>query len=386
MGAPSQLRSIFFIAIVFVLLVILIIMIRSREVANFIPDINPSLTNKDPEAMVDWGYSGEKVPTGFGYVLATHYSDQLTSGGWNVVSLQCWARAISKHLKVVEPFVVGSIFGLNLSGGEPMDMKQEVRIRDIYSMENWEEQLKGDHFSSFENWETFLKSAPRNLITVGKQCEYENCDDKFRSDVLLFAKKHKLNMTRYVHLKNEFHTFDEFRDIIYGDHKPEQSVVIFRRWGGISNQLSVYRISLSDSNNLKCSGIGGNFSIFKTSSKIIEDSSRYWNQYMSKVKGTGYISVMLRAERFVIRHKFRAIKSEDIKLSLFKKCVDSIVNQVHNFQKLYNTSGVFLTADSRKSGSDGLRDRHNNGMIDNVVETPPKVWTWIILGRMGCFF
>ena len=222
-------------------------MIRSKEVANFIRDINPSLTNKDPEAMVDWGYSGgkmptgfayvnptqtdkdpeavvdsgysgEKMPTGLGYVLATHYSDQLTSGGWNVVSLQCWARAISKHLKVVEPFVVGSILGVNLSGGEPMDMKQEVRIRDIYSMENWEEQLKGDHFTSFESWETFLKSAPRNLITVGEQCESENCDDKFHSDVLLFAKKHKLNMIRYVHLKNEFHTFDEFRDIIYGDH------------------------------------------------------------------------------------------------------------------------------------------------------------------------
>ena len=153
-----------------------------------------------------------------------------------------------------------------------MDLRKDVIIGDVYNMENWEEQLKEGNFSSLESWETFLKSAPRNLITVGEQCESKSCDDNFLSDVLLFAKKHKFNITRYVHLKNEFHTFDEFRDIIYGDHRPEQSVVLFKKWGGISNKLSVYRINLWDSNNLMCR-IDDRFSIFKHSSKIIEDSS-----------------------------------------------------------------------------------------------------------------
>ena len=92
---------------------------------------------------------------------------------------------------------------------------------------------------------------------------------------------------------------------------------------------------------------------------------------MSKVNGTGYISIMLRAECFMHSHNFRAVKSEEMKLSLLTKCVKSIVSQVHNLQNLYNTSGVFLTADSQKYGSLGFRDGDwwNKSMINTVVET-----------------
>ena len=97
MSAPSQLQVVYSLATVLNFLVILTIMMKCQQIATILPDSNQTQTNNDVRAVVDRQYSGGKVLTGFGYVLATGYSDQMTSGGLNIVSLQCWARAISKH-------------------------------------------------------------------------------------------------------------------------------------------------------------------------------------------------------------------------------------------------------------------------------------------------
>ena len=371
MAVPKKIINLLLLTVAFSLVALIVDLIVSKQPDTSLSGDETSI-NKISKPIDTLKKSGGKYQASeFGYALATHYSDQMTGAGSNIISLQCWARAISSHLKVVEPFIVGSTFGVNLNRtGE----KEEMKLQDVYNMESWEEQLKGGDFSSIESWESFLKSAPRNLIIVGRICnikegESENCDDKFRSNASLFAKKHKFNISRYIHLKDEFHTFDEFRDQIYGDHKPEQSVVLFERWGGIAMHLSIYRVVLLDMNP-KCAKIFGENILFKSSLKIIEDSNRYLDRYMPKVNGTGYISAMFRAEHFELKHNFKAIKSEEVKLSLFIKCAKAIVNQVHNFQKMHKTSGVFLTVDSQKYGSSGFASHAwlNKDLVNSMVE------------------
>ena len=50
----------------------------------------------------------------YGYVMATHYSDQMTGSPPNLMSLQCWASILGPSVRVVEPFVCHSHLGVNL--------------------------------------------------------------------------------------------------------------------------------------------------------------------------------------------------------------------------------------------------------------------------------
>ena len=56
---------------------------------------------------------------GYGYVLELHSSNQLTSGALNVLCLQCLASQIHPKVKLVEPFLVSTVYGASLESGDP---------------------------------------------------------------------------------------------------------------------------------------------------------------------------------------------------------------------------------------------------------------------------
>ena len=343
-----------------------------------------SFRNGSEEAKVDYqqtNIQSKKSPR-IGYILVNQFFDQMTGASYSVLSLQCWAGAVSKGLKVVEPFVYpGSSFGISLKRDRWSDRKAKktgkdsdmVRLRDVLNLHSWEEQIRGHGYAPFESWKVFLMSAPRNLIIVSMACREQqknSCNDHFYKVVSLFAKEHSFNIVRSVHLQVKLHSFDEFTNLIYGAYEPKQSVVLFNHWGGIMSQVEGNRIAISNIN--PCIRTSFFDFLFDSSLKIVEDSRRYLDRYMPKDDESNYISVMLRTEKFGLSHIFGEIKSQEEKLSLFTKCVKGIINQVHSMQESHKTAGVFLTVDCRKYGSRGLSSGSSyisKDLLDTVVET-----------------
>ena len=73
-----------------------------------------------------------------------------------------------------------------------------------------------------------------------------------------------------------------------------------------------------------------------------------------------YVSVMLRTELVLLYHNSGAGMLQEQKLSLIRKCVKGIVNQVRTMQRLHNTTRVFLTADCQKHGTAAFRNTHSS--------------------------
>ena len=112
-------------------------------------------------------FQPEKVDlNGSGYILELHASDQLTGGGMNLLSLQCLAGRLGKAV-LVEPFEVHGTFGVQLSGDE-VDFARDnnVRLSDIYNMEQWNAYTDKRGYRRLASWEDFLQYAPRDVILV----------------------------------------------------------------------------------------------------------------------------------------------------------------------------------------------------------------------------
>ena len=80
----------------------------------------------------------------YGYVLELHSSDQLTSGALNVLCLQCLASRIHSKVKLVERFLVYTVYGAFLESGDKESLAREnnVRLSDIIDINDWKRLTK----------------------------------------------------------------------------------------------------------------------------------------------------------------------------------------------------------------------------------------------------
>ena len=136
--------------------------------------------------------------------------------------------------------------------------------------------------------------------------------------------------------------------------------MLLLHWGGLVAKPKKFRIALSG--NTACAReLLYNF-LLENSPKILDDSKRYLDHYMAKVD---YVSVMLRTELVLLYHNSGAGMLQEQKLSLSRKCVKGIVNQVRTMQRLHNTTRVFLTVDCQKHGTDAFRNTHSSRYMRN---------------------
>ena len=141
----------------------------------------------------------------FGYIVVNDYFDQITDASRNILSLQCWAGAVSKGLKIVKPFVhKKSSFGVSLNfstqevekAGEDSNI---LRLRDVLYLEGWNDQIREQGFAPFASWKVFLKSAPRKLIIIAKPWREHvrnSCNGNFNTVVSQFAKEYSFDIVR----------------------------------------------------------------------------------------------------------------------------------------------------------------------------------------------
>ncbi len=111
-----------------------------------------------------------------GYVLATHFSDQLTGSMWNTLSLQCWVPTLPGDVRVVEPFLhYGSLLGVNLNPYPDVHVKPDgkagphyaegqtfentVRLSDIIDINEWSEYVSANDLAPLISW-SFIEHMP----------------------------------------------------------------------------------------------------------------------------------------------------------------------------------------------------------------------------------
>ena len=104
-----------------------------------------------------------------GYMLALTYSDQITSAVDNIRSLMCLTKKIG-GVQVVEPFVTGSLLGLNLTA----NWTREVKMTDIFDYGAWKRSTPFKKYGERVSFKTFLQNAPHKLLMV-QYCHASFC-------------------------------------------------------------------------------------------------------------------------------------------------------------------------------------------------------------------
>ena len=302
-----------------------------------------------------------------GYVLALHYSDQMTQAAVNFFSLQCWAASVTSwnsHLiSVVEPFVhQGSTFGMSLvvpqeERNNSLHKLEEniIKLGDIFDINKWTLYTEKKGYSPLVSWEYFLKHAPREIIVVHRTCGKINCMDcqsyhesrNFYQSALTFANEHNFSVVRTACFSTATVSAEDFKLRVYGGYSPVDVVVVFNHWGGIWPWTgSRYRIPVSGLN--KC---GRNPDIFMPhSANIIANSQRYIQKYMPRAYNKGYVGVMLRMEQYALKAKLAQLPKEQ-QYQTAMACIKSIIDKVEYFKKRHRVESVFLAMDYGRFGS-----------------------------------
>lgn len=310
--------------------------------------------------------------------MAFQFLDQLSGSVANLISLQCWAATLSPSVRVVEPFMISSIFGANLSVAA--NDKNVVRLRDLFDMKEWNGHVGK---APLVSWDYFLKHAPRKLILVDRECPGidagKNCMEcnsgylAFKQSAIEFAKGNGFEIIRKICHSNSVRPEAEFRKLIYLDNDPSEVVVLFNLWGGVNDYIPEIRMALSGSHVKHC--YRGKFTqiILPVSKKIIADGKNYIKKYLPEAKNKGFISVMMRMEHVVNSFaEFNGKSNEDI-WSTLNKCFDSILEEVEGLKIEHDITSVLFTVDCRKQGSFYFGTSTELQNIVNYLGSLPKL-------------
>ncbi len=131
----------------------------------------------------------------YGYVMAKHYSDQMTGYPPNLMSLQCWVSTLGPNVRVVEPFVRHSRLGVNIyaaSNASALETENNsVRLRDVLDLDMGETDNREKKFCSSR---IIIADTPRKLILVDRECadddqECMDCDTDAAKSSEIFARE-----------------------------------------------------------------------------------------------------------------------------------------------------------------------------------------------------
>jgi len=319
-----------------------------------------------------------------GYVLATHYVDQLSGSTINVFTLQCWAATLPGNVKVVEPFLhFGSLFGLQLDPTKPKydkgnsnqdDVENTVTMFEMYDYESWNSLKKIQNYADMVSWKYFLRHSPKKLILVDKICSNNGkcmaCGEKdfFESDLFLksalkFAQFYNFSIVRKTCYEHRIYTERKLMDIVYGAFEPDKVAVIFNRFGGFAPKGDVLRISLSVSNCYRGPHFGFNFKVHEN---IKRQAKEYIKQFMPNTSTSGYISVAFRTEQFSIANQLMTHNKHE-QLERMNLCVEKLASAVKTYKKRIGARNVFLTTDAGKYGAAAFRKLDPNHYFHHAV-------------------
>ena len=304
-----------------------------------------------------------------GYVLELNASDQLTGGGMNVMSLQCLVSNFGDTV-LVEPFVINATFGAFLWGDlAAFEYDNNIRLSDIYRLEQWNNYTDQMHYHRLSSWEEFLQNAPRDLILVVNQwwfdCNLDLREKRFEP----FFQLHGFKVVRSV-CSNFKHsgklTMGQYKKMIYGSYSVSSVTVIIDRFPGIC----ALGIGNCEPDSFSTSIIGTPcskwkyWSLFRSiapSSRVIQAADKYIQRYLDEREG--YISMMVRLEFAVV---YFTDTGRANNLSKVSACLDRLARKLTEVQSRQELNSTFLALDVGRYGSTVMKRRENYG--DTLVK------------------
>ena len=292
-------------------------------------------------------------PSDLGYMLSLDFGDQGTGSTVNIKSFLCLATKLG-GVRIVEPFLVGSTFGQNVSA----NWREELRLTDIFDKTQFEKSVSAKHHHQLVPYEKFLKDAPRKLLVVQYVCSgLPSCRPCRHEDVMergrIFCKMNGFELIGHVCLeygRKRFMTLSEVRSKLYAKHIKSDVVLLFIRFGGVNtghySSKWGYRLFLKKSS---C-GRGKFFDIgnLKASQLVLSSAINYTQRYLH---GPAYISVMIRIEYILKGQTISDSSPHEV-----KTCLSNLFQRLEEIKASSGISSVFLCLDVGLYGSDQFRD------------------------------
>ena len=305
----------------------------------------------------------------FGYLLGLNYTGQITSCMASLLSLQCWASISlgGSAVRVVEPNLRTSRLGIDsaqLRGRKKGEMVSSVRLTDVYDRTALENYTAEHHLTPLVDWDYFIQNAPRKLVVVNRECTHlitSTCSDRqynvsLNASVQMLSENYGFRVVRRVYFPTRSMSELYFKELVYGTYAPNEVVVLFNNWGGISGD---YRWNVGV--NIKECGWSKYYRSFPLSLRIKNDALLYSRKYLPSKK---YISVMVRLEFFKRKHRIDEKTKEQVILSLLQKFYSSILEKASQFKAEQKTGTVFLAIDCGRHGSTKLS---SGSKIDSLM-------------------
>ena len=303
------------------------------------------------------------LPPNPGYIITERYREQLTSASRNLQSLQCWSSKVSDDntgMLVVEPLAVSSALRTPFQDTP----SKALKFSDLYNLETWNRESSRFGYSELVSWETFLKQAPRKVITVqlkdfgvksnDNTTKWKLCSPTkkwpYRQE-RTFLKERNFLIIRAVciqFISGQYLTMDEFRALIFGSSSPNEVTVFFEEWRGIGigNKIPV--------RNSNCANSGLQERI-PLSTKVREDANKYIQHHFN----TDYIAIMARLEKS---------RLSSYRRDLIPHCLEQLVKHWRTVAQEVGINETFLSVDVGRYGSHTLKNTFNKRTESSSVE------------------
>ena len=323
----------------------------------------------------------QSTQSSLGYIMALHYSDQLTGSCANVFNLQCFAGHHLDNVYVVEPFLLmTSVLGTNLSSynnWHNLPTENSVKLSNIFDIKAWSNYSDSRHYSPLVSWESFIQKHPTFMILVyhtwNLECNHQDHLDKVMIDATKnFVQENGFEIVRHVCLdfrKIGVISPKSLVDKIYGPYNPSSVVVIFNVWGGIIlDKVTNFRLGVSGTH---CNRLNDQ-RLSRHSELVSRDVIKYTSKFMNNTKK--YVAVMIRFEYYGIKHKLINQSPESQRKRLLE-CFQNIGSKLESLKHDKSIKHTLLTIDFSKHGSKDLRGNKSPYLNMTVLnETIPKLF------------
>ena len=335
------------------------------------------------------------------YAVSLRYMDQITCGARRVRSLQCWAKQLSRSLRVVQPSINGSYFG----PPEKSLVDGIRRFSDIFDIDWWNNHgITKAGYLPMATWEELFLKAPRETILVSflyrddPRC-FENpppnsvCSldevQRFWSDTL---KPFSFSVIREVCINfresGEFDR-DEFDRAIFGKISEDTPVtILFNDWRGPlgkpSKKSKLEFQALIRYRDVKCTPVTQDGFVrnltrisLQPVPEMLQSAEVYATKYLHT--STDYVAVMVRWELILLEHVYWAHAFKDQNDG--KKCKDKILEYLQEIRLKKGINSTFLATDAGRFGSRVLQP--NVSFHGVVHEKSARELTEDLLGALN---
>ena len=305
-------------------------------------------------------------------MLVLRYADQIVGGSTNLRSLMCLAKKIG-GVQVVEPFVTGSVLGLNFSA----NWTEEMRMSDIFDYEAWKQATPFKKYGELVFFKDLMQYGPRQLVMVQYCFHASFCYPCKHEEVVLksraFCELNDFELVGHECFSEKRISFSSIKSLLYSKYSKSEVVVMFDVFGGIvSSAYNPYDTFRFFADVRDCSRrLIRRYSGLQPSQSVLSDADKYIQTYL---KGFSYIAVMIRMEMVFKNAKISRKNTPQYA----KKCFTNVLQRLQKIKKELGLNHVFVTLDIGKYGSNYFRQRSN---MTRAIEHHAENFLSIIYGR-----